>query len=208
MDIQSTLSQIGARTNSTGQADAAMAVVAQSVVDKLGREALPGDKLDLALSNLLASGKLAALLTASDLTALGVLTTLATNIGAHDAQGVTLLAALLGTTGAGAAISGTTDIVTAITPATGDTVTANATKNRETIYLTPAGTLAALTLVFPSAANSRIGQTLTVFSTQIVTALTVPAAGLTIAGAAVTALAANTPVTFRKVAAATWIRLQ
>ena len=54
------------------------------------------------------------------------------------------------------------------------------------LLLTPAGTLATLTVAFPSAQN---GQYFTILSTQIVTALTVTNA--TISGGAPTALAAN-----------------
>jgi uncharacterized protein YidB (DUF937 family) len=97
--------------------------------------------------------------------------------------------------------------VTPLTPVTGDTVSMNTDKKDETIVLTPAGTLAALTLVFPPDASSRIGQIERVISSQIVTALTVSAAGLTIRGTAVTALAADVPIAFEKIAAATWQRL-
>ena len=100
------------------------------------------------------------------------------------------------------------DIVTASSPVSARTVTAGSGMVNETLYLTPAGTLAALTLAFPSDANSQVGQKLTVFSTAIVTALTVSAAGLTIEGTALAALSANTAYSFQKVAAGTWIRLQ
>lgn len=96
--------------------------------------------------------------------------------------------------------------VTAISPLTGATVTANANGNRELIYLTPAGTIATMTFVFPSDANSFLGQILQIVSTQTVTAVTVSASGLTINGTAWTALAPNVPVQFVKVAAATWLR--
>lgn len=97
--------------------------------------------------------------------------------------------------------------VTPYSPLTGATVTASPLKKSETIYLTPAGTIAALTVVFPTNANSQNGQVFRVVSTQIVTALTVTSTGLTLQGTAVTALAVNTPVSWLKVAASTWLRL-
>ena len=153
---------------------------------------------------------LAALVTATDLTGSGVLTTLATNVGAHNTQGATLATALVAllTTPNAATIQTLTDIVTPSTPATTDTVTAGTGRVNETLYIAPAGTLAALTVVFPTNENSEVGQKLVVFSTHIVTALTVSAAGLTIIGTALTALQANTAYVFQKVAASTWIRIQ
>lgn len=91
---------------------------------------------------------------------------------------------------------------------TADTVTGLRKGADETVYITPAGTIAALTFVFPEDINSRIGQTLCLVSTQIVTTLTVSSSGLTLKGTAVTALAVNTAIIYRKVAALTWLRLQ
>ena len=96
--------------------------------------------------------------------------------------------------------------VTAITPLTGDSGTFNANGTDEMIYLTPAGTIANYTIVFPSDANSFLGQVLTILSTQIVSTLTVTSAGLTLNGTAATSLQANVPVRWRKVAASTWSR--
>ncbi len=191
------------------------ALLARRVIDANNTVQLDPDDLDGTLARLLAAAgagstaALAALVAGSNLTASGTLTTLATNVGINTVQGATLATALIArlTTANAASIKGLADVVTASTPVTTNTVTAGTGKVNETLYLTPAGTLAALTLAFPSDANSQVGQVLRVFSTQIVTALTVSAAGLTIQGAAVTALAANTPVSFQKVAASTWIRL-
>lgn len=71
----------------------------------------------------------------------------------------------------------------AVTPLTGATVSALGSL----LLLTPAGTLATLTIAFPSAQN---GQYFTILTTAIVTALTVTNA--TISGGSPTALAANT----------------
>jgi len=107
-------------------------------------------------------------------------------------------------TGGYALVSAT--VVTASTPLTGFSISFNALGNNETVYLTPAGTLATGTIVFPTDATSAIGQTLTLVSTQTQTALTVTSTSLTLVGTAVTALTANTEVSWKKVAASTWLR--
>jgi len=103
-------------------------------------------------------------------------------------------------------LGGAIDYVNASAPLTGASLGANANGQNEVQYIAPAGTIAALTYVFPTDANSRVGQSITLFSTHIVTALTITSAGLTLIGTALTAMAANTPYTWRKVATATWIR--
>ena len=99
----------------------------------------------------------------------------------------------------------------AATPLTGFTITASRYVD-QTHYLTPAGTLATGTFTLPTAANSRVGQLVRLWSTQIVTALTVNVSGGgTILGTALTAAAANTPYAWQCVSTAgtgTWIRLQ
>lgn len=97
-------------------------------------------------------------------------------------------------------------VVSAYAPVTTDTITAGTTQANEFVYAVPAGTIAALTFTFPSDANSRLGQEITLLSTQIVTTLTVSSSGLTILGTAVTALTANVPVRWIKTAASTWVR--
>ena len=89
---------------------------------------------------------------------------------------------------------------------TGQTVVLTDTAKNNTLYITPAGTLAALTVTLPTNGNSNIGQTVTIFSTQIITSLTISGAGATVQGN-VTTLAANAFVSFRKVAANTWARV-
>ncbi len=98
-------------------------------------------------------------------------------------------------------------VVTPVTPLTAFSLAFNTAGKSETMYLTPAGTLATGTITFPSDANSKIGQVLRIVSTQTQTALTVSSSGLTLVGTAVTALTANTPVSWEKVAASTWLRL-
>jgi hypothetical protein len=77
----------------------------------------------------------------------------------------------------------------------------------QVVQITPAGTLATGTITTPAAPVD--GQTLRIFSTQIVTAFTLTAnTGQTINGTAVTALAANVAVTYMYSAAtAAWFRI-
>lgn len=68
-------------------------------------------------------------------------------------------------------------IVTNSSPTTGQTVSTGTAKLDETLYITPAGTLLALTITLPTAANSRVGQIVRGFISQIITGLTVNEAG-------------------------------
>lgn len=101
--------------------------------------------------------------------------------------------------------------VTLTSPLTGATITGVPTVN-ETHYVTPAGTIAALTWNLPKASDARVGQTKTFCSNQIITALTVTALGGGVkAGAALAAAAQNVSYTFQCVSivgsVATWLRL-
>lgn len=100
-----------------------------------------------------------------------------------------------------------TEIVTAVTPVTTQGVGFRGRGEHEHIYCTPAGTIAAMTIVFPAPAESRLFQIIRLTSHQIVTTLTVTASGNTILGSAVTALAVDTPVQWQKIAASTWVRI-
>lgn len=216
MSINYTIAKVSARTRDNGVAGVPVALLARSIVSKTGDELLRGDSATTLAADI------SALITGSDLTVSGTLTTLATNVGTNTTQGATLATAIVArltasnattivgllTAANAATIAALGNIVSASTPVTTNTITARTTKANETLYIAPSGTLAALTVAFPSDANSQIGQTLTVFSTQIITALTVSSAGLTILGTALTALAATTAYRFQKVAASTWIRLQ
>ncbi len=76
-----------------------------------------------------------------------------------------------------------------VVPTTGNTVSANGPT--QLLLLQPAGTLATLTVVMPSAPVD--GQRFKVYSSQTLTALTVnPATGQTINGTAITTLSAGT----------------
>jgi len=89
-------------------------------------------------------------------------------------------------------------------PTTGQTVAMTSDDKDRTLALTPAGTLAALTITFPSNAASRVGQLVCISTSQAVTALTATA-GQTISGFPSSAAAADF-FTFQKVAASTWRR--
>jgi hypothetical protein len=83
----------------------------------------------------------------------------------------------------------------AISPTAGGTVTAltDNANTYDTLYLTPAGTLATLTINLQ--ASPADGQYLTILSTQNVTALTFSVSGsLTLGGGLPSALTANVPV--------------
>jgi hypothetical protein len=101
---------------------------------------------------------------------------------------------------------GNVQVVTTSSPTTGGTVSFGTAKADELLNLTPAGTLAALTVAFPTNANSRIGQRLSVVSSHIITALTLSASGLTVNGLTPSSLAVNQVISYVKVAASTWQR--
>jgi hypothetical protein len=100
------------------------------------------------------------------------------------------------TTGAGIAENGSS----IQTPTTGTTITLALTNH--TTLLTPAGTLAALTLDFPT---PTVNQRLKVISTAAITALTLTPTGADVFVGAVTSLAAGQSIEYLyNVAAATW----
>jgi hypothetical protein len=87
------------------------------------------------------------------------------------------------------------------------TITARPDGLDETVFLDHGSTAGTATFIFPTNANSVTGQILRLFARSAVTALTVTSAGLTLRGAALTALTASQSVAWQKVAANTWIRL-
>ena len=102
-------------------------------------------------------------------------------------------------------------VIVAASPSTGFAIPASRYTD-QTHYLTPAGTLAAGTFTLPTAANSRVGQIIRLWSTQAITSLTVNVSGSgTIQGTALTAGAANTPYAWQCVSTTgngTWTRIQ
>lgn len=97
--------------------------------------------------------------------------------------------------------------VSVYTSVAGATITARPDGLDETVYLDHGSTAATATFVFPSNSNSVTGQILRLFARSAVTTLTVSSSGLTLRGAALTALTASQSVAWQKVAANTWIRL-
>jgi hypothetical protein len=97
--------------------------------------------------------------------------------------------------------------VSVYTSVDGATITARPDGLDETVFLNHSTTASAATFIFPSNSNSVTGQILRLFARSAVTALTVTSAGLTLYGAALTALTASQSVAWQKVAANTWIRL-
>jgi len=89
----------------------------------------------------------------------------------------------------------------------GATIAARPDGLDETVFLNHSSTAATATFVFPSNSNSVTGQIIRLFARSAVTALTVTSTGLTLHGAALTALTASQSVAWQKVAANTWIRL-
>lgn len=96
------------------------------------------------------------------------------------------------------------DTVVTASPLTGATIAATTSTHDVTTVLTPAGTIATLTVTMPASPFN--GQRFLLTSTQIVTALTL--AGGTIVGAT-TALAVNTAVEYVYVLATTsWYKIK
>jgi hypothetical protein len=91
-------------------------------------------------------------------------------------------------------------------PVAAGTVIMNDTPIDGLLYLTPAGSLATLTVTLPTNANSRLGQTRRLSTTQDIVLLTVNVAGGTILNNPTT-LSANSSLAFQKVAANTWMRI-
>jgi hypothetical protein len=94
---------------------------------------------------------------------------------------------------------------TATPTAAGTTVCTDAVNDAH-LVCTPAGTIASHTFTFPTEANSRIGQKLSISTSAAITTATFSGSGLTITED-ITGLAAGQGVTFQKVAANTWRRI-
>lgn len=102
-------------------------------------------------------------------------------------------------------------IVTPSRPTTGQVVSATSGNTDETLYITPAGTLLALTVRLPSS-GIRVGQIVRGFISQIITGLTVDVAGGgTVVGATPATAAVNSTFAYQCVDTSgfsTWIRIQ
>lgn len=103
-----------------------------------------------------------------------------------------------------AAFSPSTNYVDSVTPLTGQTVTFRQDSSDGTVYIQPAGAIAALTLNFPSDAVSRIGQICRVASTQNIASLTMTGG---VVMDPISSLSANDFFEFHKLKANTWTRV-
>lgn len=92
-----------------------------------------------------------------------------------------------------------------LSPATGASIAFNNTSIDQTMFLTPAGTLATLTVSLPSNATSRLGQSVFIATTQTITALTVNGATTIINNP--TTLASGAAVELRKMADNLWMQI-
>lgn len=90
-------------------------------------------------------------------------------------------------------------------PATGATVNVTSTNSDVNLWLTPAGTLATLTITLPADANTQIGQIITYGSSTAIAALTVSVSGGTIFGV-IGNLSIGDFYAVQKVSANTWAR--
>lgn len=101
--------------------------------------------------------------------------------------------------------TGNLRMVQSATPTSGQTVQMTDNSTDGTLYLTPAGTLASLTVAFPADVNSVLGQIRFVGTTQAITSLSMTGA---IFLNVFSSLNANDCFGFQKVATNTWIFLQ
>lgn len=93
-----------------------------------------------------------------------------------------------------------------VTPLTGTTVNVNQTGAPLNLIIVPAGTLAALSVNLPPGAYD--GQTMVIFTTALLTLLTVATTSGTIVGSAVTTLPANGSLRYVwNWATSTWYKL-
>lgn len=92
-----------------------------------------------------------------------------------------------------------------VSPTNGQTVAFNNTSVNQTLYVTPAGVLASLAVTLPNNASSRVGQDVTISTTQTLTLMNVGGAASIINNP--TTLTGGSTVTLRKTASDTWMQL-
>ena len=97
-------------------------------------------------------------------------------------------------------------VMQAVVPTNGGTTVCTDAVNDAHVVCTPAATIAAHTFTFPTNANSRIGQKLTISTSAEISAVTFSGSGLTVTED-ISALAAGAAITFQKVAANSWRRI-
>lgn len=101
---------------------------------------------------------------------------------------------------------GTPIIEQTVTPTTGFSQAFNWGAQDQALYFTPSGTLATGTVTFPPDNETRLGQRLTIVTTQTITTLTVSVASGTIYGYSAGTLNAGS-ISFMKIAANVWTKL-
>ena len=121
-----------------------------------------------------------------------------TGVVASDATSAAAIAAALGYT------PNAQQDVQNLSPTAGQTISMTDNSVDGLLWLTPAGTLATLTVNFPSDANSRIGQVRSVGSSKQITAITLSNATFF---NTVSTIALGECYSFQKVAANTWVRI-
>lgn len=89
-------------------------------------------------------------------------------------------------------------------PVNGSTVIMSDTGLDGTLYIAPATTISALTLVLPTEANTRLGQIRRIATNKMITGLTITGGTLL---STVTSLSAGDCVSFLKIDANTWTRI-
>jgi hypothetical protein len=100
--------------------------------------------------------------------------------------------------------------VTVVAPAGGGTVTFNTNGQDETLFLNISGEITGLTVVFPTAASSVVGQTIRLWARSAVNAtVSYTLDGQTVRGTNPTSFAASTVHEWQKVASSphTWIKI-
>lgn len=104
-----------------------------------------------------------------------------------------------------AAVNRSAPTVQPASPTTGATVAMTGGSADSMLVLTPAGTLATLTVTLPDNATSQVGDIARIGSTKSVTLLTINGASTIIGN--ITALITNQVVAFKKTADNTWMAI-
>lgn len=90
-------------------------------------------------------------------------------------------------------------------PTTGQSVPFTDDARNRTLWLTPAGTIAALTIPFPTSATSRPGRTVTIGTSKAIVALSLTGP-LSILNA-ITTMAVGDAATFREMTTDVWVKI-
>lgn len=102
-------------------------------------------------------------------------------------------------------VTDTKATVTNVSPTSGQTVAFFSDTRNQVLWITPAATLATLTITLPSEASSKLGQLIRIGSSQNITSLTLTGATMIYNSAA--SLATGELAEYMKVASNTWVRI-